>query len=89
MFFRRVAASVGCLILFAAPVAALAREADPYLWLEAVESPAALDWVKAQNARSEPVLTGDSRFAALQAQALTLLAARDRIATPNFVGGTV
>jgi len=89
MFFRRVAASVGCLILFAAPVAALAREADPHLWLEAVESPAALDWVKAQNARSEPVLTGDSRFAALQAQALTLLAARDRIATPNFIGETV
>jgi prolyl oligopeptidase len=72
-----------------ASTAAMAQDADPHLSLEAVESPASLAWVAAQNAKSLPVLQGDARYAKLHADALTLLSATDRIAAPTFVGTTV
>ncbi|WP_419319386.1 prolyl oligopeptidase family serine peptidase [Caulobacter sp. ErkDOM-E] len=69
--------------------AALAQDSDPHLALEAVESPDSLAWVNAENDRTLPLLSGDPRFAGLQAQALTILSARDRIAAPNFIGTSV
>ena len=69
--------------------AALAQESDPHLALEVVESPDSLAWVKAQNDKTLPILSGDPRFAGLQAQALTILSAKDRIAAPNFIGQDV
>ncbi|MDI1365627.1 MAG: prolyl oligopeptidase family serine peptidase [bacterium] len=69
--------------------AAMAREADPHLALEVVESPDSLAWVKAQNDRTLPILSGDPRFAGLQADALKILSAKDRIAAPNFIGTSV
>jgi prolyl oligopeptidase len=54
-----------------------------------VESPDSLAWVKAENAKTLPLLSGDPRFAGLQAQALTILSAKDRIAAPNFIGQSV
>ncbi|WP_419253430.1 prolyl oligopeptidase family serine peptidase [Caulobacter sp. ErkDOM-YI] len=69
--------------------AALAQESDPHLALEAVESLDSLAWVNAENAKTLPLLSGDPRFAGLQAQALTILSARDRIAAPNFIGQSV
>ena len=69
--------------------AAMAQESDPHLALEVVESPDSLAWVKAQNDRTLPVLSDDPRFAGLQAQALKILSARDRIAAPNFIGQDV
>ncbi|PTT72026.1 S9 family peptidase, partial [Pseudomonas sp. HMWF010] len=69
--------------------AALAQDSDPHLALEAVESPDSLAWVKAENAKTLPLLSGDPRFAGLQAQALTILSAKDRIAAPNFIGTSV
>jgi prolyl oligopeptidase len=69
--------------------AALAQESDPHLALEAVESPDSLAWVKAQNDKTLPVLSGDPRFAGLQADALKILSAKDRIAQPNFIGQDV
>ena len=44
--------------LAAAPVHANEEAAvsDPYQWLEGVEDPKALDWVKAQNAKAEAEL---------------------------------
>ncbi len=68
---------------------ALAQDSDPHLALEAVESPESLAWVKAQNDKTLPLLSGDPRFAGLQAEALKILAAKDRIAMPNFIGKTV
>ena len=46
----------------AAPVAADAphASADPFLWLESVDSPRALNWVKAENAKTLSVLQSDS-----------------------------
>lgn len=68
---------------------ALAQAADPHLDLEGVETPSSLAWVKAQNDKTLPVLSSDPRFAGLQADALKILASKDRIAMPNFVGKTV
>jgi prolyl oligopeptidase len=53
---------------------------DPHLWLEEVESDAALEWVRAQNTRSLDELTGDKRYAQLEADALDIVNATDRIA---------
>ena len=74
-------------VLVAAPV--MAATETPFEWLEQVDSARSMDWVRAENAKTLPVLTGDARFAPLQAEALKILSASDRIATPAFVGDQV
>jgi prolyl oligopeptidase len=41
---------------------AMAADEDPYLWLEEVDAPRALDWVKAQNAVSTKELAALPEF---------------------------
>ena len=60
--------------------------ADPYLWLEDVGSQRALDWVRAENAKTQAVLESDPRYADMQAQALAIAEAKDRIPEPAFRG---
>lgn len=62
---------------------------DPFIWLEEVESPRALDWAKAQNARSLGVLESDPRYAGLHEAALKIVDATDRIPTPAFRAGMI
>ena len=62
---------------------------DPYLWLEELNGPKALDWVKAENAKTLAVLQGDSRFAGFYAQALAIGQAEDRIPYPDLISGRV
>ena len=60
---------IRCLVL-ALPLllgAAAPAQPDPYAWLEQVSSPEALDWVRAQNARSLSVLQSDPRYPAFLA----------------------
>lgn len=57
---------------------------DPYLWLEEIEGEHAMAWVAEHNAHSLGVLQGDPRYEGLHEQALALVQARDRIATPSF-----
>jgi prolyl oligopeptidase len=52
--------------LLAGSAGAHAVTADPNLWLEDVEGTKALDWVRAQNADSQKVLTTDPGFATLR-----------------------
>src|SRR3569832_1372177 len=61
-------------------------EQDPYGWLAAPDAPKALDWVKAENARSLGVLQADPRYAGFEADALKLVTAKDRLAMPSFAG---
>jgi prolyl oligopeptidase len=63
--------------------------ADPFLWLEDVDSPKSMAWVQAENTRSLAVLEGDPRYPALRAEALAIAQAKDRIPTPEFLGGGV
>ncbi|MET0182712.1 MAG: prolyl oligopeptidase family serine peptidase [Caulobacterales bacterium] len=54
-------------------------EEDPYLWMEEVEGTRALDWVRAENARSLAVLEADRRYAVLRDEALAIATSQDRL----------
>ena len=68
---------------------AMAISDDPFLWLEDVEGKRALTWVTAQNERSLKLLQADARYADLEAKALAILEAKDRIASPSFRAGQI
>ena len=72
-----------------APSPTPAAADDPFLWLEAPESPRALEWVKAENARSAAVLEADPRYQPLHQAALKIVDAQDRIPLPEFRAGEV
>ncbi len=59
-------------------LSAVAQE-DPYLWLEDVTGQKPLEWVKAQNARSTPLIEATPGFAPMQARMLDILTSRERI----------
>jgi prolyl oligopeptidase len=69
--------------------AAMAEADDPFLWLEEVEGEKPLAWVKAQNERSLKLLQADARYADLEAKALAILEAKDRIPSPSFRAGQI
>jgi prolyl oligopeptidase len=69
--------------------AAMAQADDPFLWLEDVEGEKPLSWVKAQNERSLKLLQADARYVDLEAKALAILEAKDRIPAPSFRAGKV
>ncbi len=52
---------------------------DPHRWLEAVDDPAALAWVREHNAETLARLTADAGFTALRDDLLAILEADDRI----------
>lgn len=63
-----------------APLTAAApRQDDPFLWLEAVDSDAALDWVRERNAQTEALLATDAAFDALRLRLQAALDAPGRI----------
>ena len=51
---------------------------DPFLWLEDIDGPRALAWVRAENARSLALLERDPRYSALLAEARAIITAADR-----------
>lgn len=57
----------------------VAAEDDPFLWLEEIEGEEALDWVKAQNARSQAEIEADPRFDAMYEEALSVLTSGARL----------
>src|SRR5271168_522974 len=79
---------LACLAALAALPAA-AQPADPFLWLEQVDSPRALDWVRTENARSLKILEADPHYQPFYDQALALAQASDRIPLPDFTGTEV
>ncbi len=56
-----------------------AAEPDPWLWLEEIDAPPALDWVKAHNEATERTLTATPDYAALYRDALAVLDAASRV----------
>jgi prolyl oligopeptidase len=69
--------------------ASAASAADPYIWLEKVDSPEAMDWVRAENKKSLSVLEADPRFPAFQEQALAIAQSNDRIPFGHQIDGKV
>src|SRR5438270_625890 len=59
---------------------------DPFLWLEDIDGPRALAWVRAENARSLALLERDPRYPVLLAEARAIITAADRIPYPSFLG---
>jgi len=59
---------------------------DPFLWLEDIEGPQALAWVREQNARSLALLESDPRYPVFLAEARAVITAPDRIPYPSFLG---
>ena len=56
-----------------------AAVSDPYQWLEGVEDPKALEWVKAQNATAEAELAATPGFRQLEADLLAIYDSDDKI----------
>ncbi len=63
--------------------------ADPYLWLEEVDSERALDWVREQNAATDKTLRSDPRYAVYRQETLAILTSTDRIPSGSLRGGYV
>jgi prolyl oligopeptidase len=80
-------------ILAAASLAAAAQAQavsdDPYLWLEEVSSPRAMEWVNAHNAQAQAVLESDPRYPAYYDEALAIAQAKDRIPYGRFLNGQI
>jgi prolyl oligopeptidase len=62
---------------------------DPFLWLEDVNAPRAMDWVKQQDARSLGVLQADPHYKPFYRDALAIAEASDRVPTPQQLGGAI
>ncbi len=62
---------------------------DPYLWLEDKDGARAMAWVKEQNAKTLPVLEGDSHFQHLYAAALQVAQSKSRIPYPRTIDGQI
>src|SRR5947209_6562001 len=59
---------------------------DPLRWLEDIDGPAVLAWVREQNARSLALLESDPRYSVFLAEARAIMTAADRISYPSFLG---
>src|SRR5829696_2653108 len=68
----------------ATPLAA--ADDDPYVWMEEIEGAKALQWARAENARSLPQLQNDSRYKGIYADAAKIITASDRIPAVSFAG---
>src|SRR3954466_10679622 len=72
----------GVFLMAAAPAPAT----DPYVYMEEIEGAKALDFARAENARSLPQLQNDPRYAGLYADALKIVTAKDRIPGVRLAG---
>lgn len=85
--------AVACLVAglaTAAPLTASAKEAamtpDPYAWLEDVEGAKPLDWVKAQNAKTEARLAGTPQFKQMESSIREVLDSDAKIPGVQKIG---
>jgi prolyl oligopeptidase len=89
MRFMTLSIAAAALAGTAIAARAQAPSDDPYIWLEEVSSPKAMDWVNAHNAKAQAVLEADPRYQAYFNDALALAQARDRIPFGRFIHGQV
>jgi prolyl oligopeptidase len=85
---NRIAVAVLAAWVATVPVVTAAAD-DPFTWLEDIEGAAALDWARAENARSLPRLESDPRFAPMRAEARAILNSPARIPTGSIHDGYV
>ena len=83
--------TIGSIALLAGITLALTAQTPPqppdkYQWLEDVNGPRSLAWVKTENERSAKTLESDPHFRALEAAELKVLESPDRLPTPTISG---
>ncbi|HEY9234171.1 MULTISPECIES: prolyl oligopeptidase family serine peptidase [Phenylobacterium] len=84
------AALLGALLTAPAALAQTSAAAtDPFIWLEDIDSPRAMAWVEAQNARTAQRLEGDARYAQFLAEGRAIFTATDRTPRPAFRAGGI
>ena len=85
----RLAAFTSIAALNLSLAATAPTDADPFLWLEQAHDERAMQWVKAENTKTDAVLERDPRFKALFHDAKVILEAKDRIPEPSVIGGQI
>lgn len=70
-------------------MAANSPRTDPFIWLEQAHSARAMNWVKAENLKTDAVLERDPRFNTLFHDAKVIADAEDRIPEPSIIGGEI
>ena len=70
-------------------VAAAPSADDPFIWLEEAHSERAMNWVKAENEKTDAVLERDPRFKQLFHDAKVISEAKDRIPEPSILAGRI
>lgn len=78
---------LGVFVALTLAASAIADEAaDPYLWLEEIDSERALDWARKQNAVTFEQLRDHPLFDALYDEALSILTSDDRLPDGDIIG---
>ncbi len=94
---KLIAAAAPAMLLFAVSAGAAPPSTapkarpmdDPFTFLEEIEGEKALDWARAENARSLPILESDTRFESFRSEALAILTSSDRLPAGQIHGGMV
>ena len=73
-------------LLGATAMHTIATQEDPYLWLEEIDSPRAMEWVNQQNAATTNALTQHPKFQAVYDKTLEILNSKELIAYPGIRG---
>ena len=76
-----------CLALLGLALSSAAEPADPRAWLEEIDSPRALAWVKERDEKTLAGLKSDPRWKDVEADARAVVLAEDRIPWPELRGG--
>jgi prolyl oligopeptidase len=82
----RTAGAAGALLCATTLAAQQAQDPDPYLWLEEVESPRALEWVEARNAVTLERLSNHPLYTPIFERAAAIMDSDDRIVFPSMMG---
>ncbi|MDT5009009.1 MAG: prolyl oligopeptidase, partial [Mycobacterium sp.] len=85
-FSRALTISVLLAVLVAGCCKFSPQSADPYLWLEELNSPRVDTWIAAENAKTLGVLQSDPRYGANFDEAKKLMSAPDRLVLPSLMG---
>ena len=84
-----LSASIVSLLIVGLVAAQAPDPSDPYIWLEDVQGARAMDWVKAENAKTSAALDTDALYQTLYLEAKAIAEAKDRIPQPQLLNGAV
>ncbi len=81
--------SAAAVVVLVSGFVAIADDADPYQWLEEVESPQSMAWAKDQNKKTVAELEKVKQFKPIYDKTLQILDSQERIPTPTLRGDSI